>query len=114
MAKSLKPKRGRAFFGDFKDAVKLLRENLRPAHPVRVSLVKLKEDAGDCDLIRRRFYIRVDKQLCKDAAILVLFHEWAHALSWRQSIRVDHGQAWGNAYSKIWRLWTKTVTDQEV
>lgn len=40
-----------------------------------------------------------------DASIApeVVAHEWAHAMSWRSS-RIDHGAAWGVAYSRCYRV----------
>jgi len=94
----------RQFFGKFDDAKAFLRDEFALGRPVRVSRLNLK-DAGDCDLINGHFYIRIDRKLCEDVAILILFHEWSHALSWKDTRRHDHGQAWGKAYSKVWSRW---------
>jgi hypothetical protein len=103
--KKPKNERCRQYFGKFEEAKSFLKGMAPPRYPVRVSRVRLTENAGDCDLIRKRFYIRVDNRLCEDTAILILLHEWSHALSWHDSKRFDHGQAWGKAYSKIWSKW---------
>tara|TARA_R110002012_G_scaffold316160_1_gene530796 strand:+ start:409 stop:633 length:225 start_codon:yes stop_codon:yes gene_type:complete len=68
------------------------------------------EDHGDCSLIKEskagpHFIIRVNKELDEVAQVLVLIHEWAHALSWgSESHRIrNHGPEWGIAMSRVWQ-----------
>lgn len=37
------------------------------------------------------------------AAIVILAHEAAHALSWPARGQSDHGPAFGRAYARVWR-----------
>jgi predicted SprT family Zn-dependent metalloprotease len=70
----------------------------------------MPEDAyGDCTLVASgtapQFRIRIDRALPEEAQVYVLFHEWAHALSWgSESHRIRaHGAEWGIAMSRIWQ-----------
>jgi hypothetical protein len=94
-------------FGSFQDAVKLLREDLPPSCPVLVKRCKMaSDDAGDCAKEDGRFIIRVSNTLHDDAAILILFHEWSHALCWESKFMPgDHHVVWGIAYSMVWKTW---------
>lgn len=95
-------------FGSFRSVVDLLREDLPLAFPANVRRCKVGvTDAGDCLKQGERFIIRVSRDLDEDAAVLVLMHEWAHALAWtfeRAGVR-DHGPEWGVAYSRVYRCW---------
>lgn len=106
--KKPKTSRCRQYFGKFEDAKAFLREALPPPRPLRVTRSRII-DAGDCDYIRGRFYIRVDKRLCEDAAILILFHEWAHMLAWDK--KPDHGTEWSRAYRKVYAAWLKEIDE---
>lgn len=92
--------------------------HLPPRRPV-VMLTgrELSRNHGECALIDGKFEIRLCKRLDEDHAIDVLFHEWAHALSWdacslgRAEPRCisdserecrDHGRSWGIAYAKVY------------
>lgn len=101
------------FFGDFKEVVKVLRREIPPAFPIRVIRTRLKEDAGDCLLKDGRFIIRIDTRLGQDAAVLILLHEWAHALAWDAPGWLpgeeDHHPAWGMAYSRVYEVWLDNV-----
>lgn len=94
-------------FGAFQDAVNLLKEDLPPSLPVLVKRCKMgNEDAGDCSKVGDRFVIRVSNTLHDDAAILILFHEWAHAVCWESKFMPgDHHVIWGIAYAMVWKTW---------
>jgi len=47
---------------------------------------------GDCDLRGHAFHIRVSDHLTEEAAVGVLLHEAAHALSWGLDGDEDHGE----------------------
>ena len=38
-----------------------------------------------------------------DVTVDTVFHEWAHAMCWSLT-RVDHGEVWGSAYSRCYRV----------
>lgn len=100
------------YFGSYEDAVRELREEIPPAFPVSVRRVALKNQAGDCELKemarkgkkQKRFVIRISKFLDDQTAILVLLHEWAHALAWtwEHDTVDDHGAEWGLAYARTY------------
>lgn len=94
-------------FGSFHSAVRLLRAEVPPSLPVLVKRCKMSsEDAGDCSKTENRFVIRVSDTLHDDAAILILFHEWAHAVCWEAKFMPgDHHVMWGIAYSLVWKTW---------
>lgn len=101
------------FFGSFEDAVRELREEIPPAFPVSVRRVSLKNQAGDCELkdvtrkgkTERRFIIRISKYIDEQTSILILLHEWAHAVAWtwEHDTVEDHGAEWGVAYARVYR-----------
>lgn len=113
MAAKRKPKRkgsARAgVYGSFEAVKRTLRETVRPRHPVRVRVCELEPDlAGDCDLIEgkrgdRRFVIRINEAVDETAKVLMLLHEWAHAISWHAP-GPDHGKAWGRAFARCYRV----------
>lgn len=92
-------------FGDFKDAVRFLKKRLPPKHKVSVRRVKLKGDAAadiGLDVKKRKFLIRISKSLPNDAAVLILLHEWAHALSWESK---NHNIEWATTYSDVYNTY---------
>lgn len=104
-------RRSEGSFGSFQNVVKMLREELPPEFPVMVKRCKVSNDtAGDCSKNGSRFVIRVDKSLTEDAAILILFHEWAHALCWDTNFMPgDHHVIWGIAYAMVWKAWLASL-----
>src|SRR5579859_1692739 len=98
-------------FGSFKSAVRILREELPPSLPVLVKRCETGSDStGDCSKTEKRFIIRVSDTLHDDAAILILFHEWAHAISWESKFMPgDHHVIWGIAYSLVWKTWQANI-----
>ena len=97
-------------FGSFMQTVGLLRKKVPLVYPVIVRRIKMANDAGTCELDRKskwRFLIKIDASLSQEAAILILFHEWAHAMIWNPAynngMMEDHGPEWGVCYAKIWQ-----------
>ena len=117
--------RGRDDWGTFRSVLSGLRKGCPAAKPVVVRLSKLPPNIlGDCARRRERFVIRVSRDLDHDAAIEVLCHEWSHALAWNFTLdrlardpSIDkktfdlacHDEAWGCAYSKVWRHFTVEI-----
>ena len=103
-----------------------LRKRCPPAMPVLVKFSKLPGDQlGKCARRRTRFVIHLNSEMSQYQAIDVLIHEWAHALAWNYSLdklvnsassrelfdAVSHDEAWGCAYSRVWRIHT-TIIDE--
>lgn len=81
-------------------------------YPVEVRRVYLANDAGYCEFNdkKQQFDIRINNKLCSDAAILILLHEWAHALTWEHAEHPEvdeegHGSLFGHYYAIVWRHW---------
>jgi predicted metallopeptidase len=94
----------------FRNAIRQLRILTPPVWGVKVRRAPLADSHGDCSLVAREgktpyYAIRVSSDLSEEAQVLVLMHEWAHALSWgTDSHRVRaHGPEWGLAMSRIWQ-----------
>jgi hypothetical protein len=73
-----------------------------------------KDSMADVDLITKdgktKFVIRISRKLGNDISILMLLHEWAHALCWQVGQKFecpDHGAEWGVAYSRVYRAFEK-------
>jgi hypothetical protein len=117
----------RAAWGTFRGVLAGLRKTCPAAKPVVVRISKLPNTLlGDCARRRERFVIRINKNLDSDAAIEVLCHEWAHALAWNFSVdrlinaadtdpvefeRACHDEAWGCAYSRVWRAYLDVIRE---
>jgi len=103
------PKRTR-FFGSFEDAVQRLHRDLPLMKPVSIRRVHMKHYAGLCSLnkSKKRFTISIDKRLSEDAQVLVLLHEWAHALDWSpDKNRWPHSETWGENYARCLRIFDR-------
>lgn len=105
----------------FRGVLGHLRESCPAGKPVVVRTAWLKEDtAGECIRRAERFVIRLNRNLDEQMATDALLHEWAHALAW--NFRLDklarggetspedfqtaaHDEAWGCAYSRVWRAY---------
>ena len=70
--------------------------------PCRVVVTPVRWWA-DCARVSRGYTIRLSPNLDATARRETLAHEWAHAMVWKAS-RVDHGEAWGRAYSRCYRV----------
>lgn len=62
---------------------------------------------GDCQNKEANFLIRINRLLPEHEAIDTLLHEWAHCIAWDRCQSDDHCDAWGKAYSRIYRLFLK-------
>ena len=111
----------RPSFGNFRRVLGHLRERCPAAKPVVVRTAWLEEGtAGECVRRPERFVIRLNSYLDEQGAIETVLHEWAHALAWNFCLdrlartpgtsAVDfeaaaHDEAWGCAYSRVWRTY---------
>jgi hypothetical protein len=68
--------------------------------------------------------VQLNRDLGKPQGVEVLLHEWAHALAWNFSLdrraktpginpvefdRACHDEAWGGAYSRVWRAYQEVI-----
>ena len=99
-----------------------LREKCVTAQPVIVRTSWLPPDTlGECVRRKRRFVVRLNRAMNESQATETLLHEWAHALAWNYSLdrmardpdvdpelfeAASHDEAWGCAYSRVWRAFT--------
>lgn len=97
----------------YKNLVSVLKKKCPVAYPVSVRRVKMVDRDGDCSLHKKKFYIRISKELCELSAIDTLLHEWAHALAWNhlhdaldweEFEQRSHDASWGVAYSEVYRV----------
>lgn len=90
----------------FPAVLRLLRRKLPPAFPISVRRRPISEHWGWCEFYGDSFGIAIDKRANNDLAVLILLHEWAHALAWthRHDTVKDHGPEWGLAYSRVYSL----------
>jgi len=96
--------------GSFRSILYDLRNELPPEFPVEVRRISISEPdtAGFCkyDKKAKRFVIRIHKDESEGAAIHLLIHEWAHALTWFTPYETeDHGPEWAIAYGKCWNVY---------
>ena len=98
------------------EAVKRLRLLALPTDGrlVRVRVIrKMPADRlGDCSRYSAHYLIRLSADVVDDypdALSLLLAHEWAHALVWEHCVH-NHGDAWGIALAKAWRIITGEVS----
>lgn len=108
-------------YDHFREVVWALREHCPPGKPVIIRTAKLAPTTlGECVRRPSRFVIRLNSRLAELAAVEVLCHEWAHALAWNFSLdrlakhpavshdefqHASHDEAWGCAYSRVWRVY---------
>jgi hypothetical protein len=113
----------------FRGVLARLRVELPPARPVVVRTKVFQESFpamtfGECVRSSERYVIRLNTKMDQNMAIETLLHEWAHALAWNYSLdrlawdpdvpREDfeaacHDEAWGCAYSRVWRVYSGGV-----
>lgn len=107
---------------DFLDVLDGLRATLPTAMPVVIRTSWLPENIlGQCLRRDSRFVVRLNNRMGDEQAVEVLCHEWAHALAWNFTVdrlinasdtdpvefeRACHDEAWGCAYSRVWRAYT--------
>jgi hypothetical protein len=112
-------------FSHLKQVLAHLRETCPAAKPVivRTSWL-LNGNLGECIRRPERFVIRLSDKLNEPLAVETLLHEWSHALAWnftldalasdpiiaRERFEAEaHGEAWGCAYSRVWREFMKCL-----
>lgn len=105
----------------FAATLECLREKCVTAQPVIVRTSWLPRDTlGECVRRKSRFVVRLNRAMNESQATETLLHEWAHALAWNYSLdrmardpdvdrelfeAASHDEAWGCAYSRVWRAW---------
>lgn len=96
----------RTKWGTFQAAVCKLRKKLPPKYPISVRRRNLNSTncVGYCVKNGKKFQIVVCNTLNEDSAVLILIHEFAHALAWGKEN--DHDAIWGRCYAKCWRVFT--------
>jgi hypothetical protein len=106
---------------EFQTVLAGLRRECPPALPVVVRASWLPETIlGQCLRRDKRFVVQLNRDLGEPQAVEVLCHEWAHALAWNFTLdrlskmrgldpavfdRACHDEAWGCAYSRVWRAY---------
>ena len=107
---------------EFRDVLAGLRLQCPTALPVVVRTSWLPDTIlGQCIRRRHRFVVSLNDGMDQPQAIECLLHEWAHALAWNYSLdklarnpdvtREEfeagcHDEAWGCAYSRVWRVYS--------
>lgn len=98
----------------YKHLVSTLKKKCPTAYPVSVRRTKLNNLDGDCSLGNKKFFIRINKDICEASAIETLLHEWAHAIAWNhlhdsmdwvEFEKRSHDASWGVAYSEVYRIY---------
>ncbi len=118
----------RIHYGKFHKVANYLKKNLPPEHPVSarrmyglpegtMADIGLTEKEG-----KKKFVIRISRKLGNDISILMLLHEWAHAMvgnmrCWEEEDNPytdppEHGAEWGVAYSRVYSCFEEYL-DQE-
>jgi hypothetical protein len=82
--------------------------------------------ARECRRRDKRFVVLLNDGMGEPQAVEVLCHEWAHALAWNFAIdrlinapdtdpvefeRACHDEAWGCAYSRVWRAYLDVIRE---
>jgi hypothetical protein len=112
---------------EFSEALVALRRQCTPALPVVIRASWLPETVlGQCLRREKRFVVHLNRNLGEPQAVEVLCHEWAHALAWNYSLdrlarapgidpaefdRASHDEAWGCAYSRVWRAYQEVIRE---
>lgn len=107
-------------FTNYKYVVSVLKKHCPLAYPASVRRTSMSSSLdGDCHKHKKKFFIRINKDLDESAAIDTLIHEWAHARAWNHLLdsaeteesfeRVSHDASWGVAYSEVYRIYEKFV-----
>jgi hypothetical protein len=111
----------RSTWTEFRAVLAGLRDQCPTAMPVVVRTAWLPDTIlGQCIRRRQRFVVRLNEGMSEPQAVDTLCHEWAHALAWNYSLdrlaktpgldpvefeRACHDEAWGCAYSRVWRAY---------
>lgn len=103
-------------YKDYKMLVSVLKNKCPLAYPVSVRRLPLSDVDGDCILEKKKFYIRINKDIPESSAIETLIHEWAHARAWNhlhdslddeEFEERSHDASWGVAYSEVYKVYEK-------
>lgn len=101
-------------YQSYKKLVSVLKKKCPLAYPVSVRRVALTNLDGDCTLGKKKFFIRINKEISEESAIDTLLHEWAHArawnhlhdsLNWDEFEKRSHDASWGVAYSEVYIIY---------
>jgi len=109
-------------YKNYKRLVSFLKKNLPIAYPVSVRRCIMSRSLdGECVKYKKKFFIKINKDLSENLAIETLIHEWAHARAWNHlldSMEADdrfddfsHDATWGVAYSEVYRVYQKLVNE---
>jgi hypothetical protein len=117
----------RSTWAEFRAVLAGLRDQCPTAMPVVVRTSWLPETIlGQCIRRWQRFVVRLNENMGEPQAVEVLCHEWAHALAWNFAVdrlinapdtdpiafeRVCHDEAWGCAYSRVWRAYLDVIRE---
>ena len=91
--------------------VRYLKRVMPPAYPISAKRMYglPKDSMADIDLVEKngekKFVLRISRKLGNDISILMLLHEWSHALCWQLNTKIEcphHGAEWGVAYSRVY------------
>ena len=112
---------------EFQTVLAGLRQECPPALPVVVRASWLPETIlGQCLRRDKRFVVLLNDKMGEPQAVEVLCHEWAHALAWNFAVdrlinapdtdpvafeRACHDEAWGCAYSRVWRAYLDAIRE---
>ena len=134
MAAGMLAARGQSFVNrpgwrEFQTVLAGLRRECPPACPVVVRASWLPETIlGQCLRRDKRFVVLLSDQMGEPQAVEVLCHEWAHALAWNYNLdrlakapdttdeefqAASHDEAWGCAYSRVWRAFLDVTREAE-
>jgi hypothetical protein len=96
--------------GYFRKVVNMYRRCL-PEYTFSVRRVRVPQNChGDCLKLKDgTFRIRISKDLYEELALETLIHEMAHVLAWDKPGNYTHGAAWGQAYSKCYRIFLREM-----
>ena len=117
----------RSGWREFQTVLTGLRRDCPPALPVVVRASWLpKTVLGQCLRRDKRFVVLLNDEMGEPQAVEVLCHEWAHALAWNFAVdrlinapdtdpvefeRACHDEAWGCAYSRVWRAYLDVIRE---
>ncbi len=112
---------------EFQTVLAGLRRECPPALPVVIRASWLPETIlGQCLRRDKRFVVLLNNKMDEPQAVEVLCHEWAHAVAWNFAVdrlinapdtdpvefeRACHDEAWGCAYSRVWRAYLDVIRE---
>mgnify|MGYP003333296887 CR=1 FL=1 len=105
-------------YTNYKNVIKVLKKNCSLAFDISVRRSAMSQCLdGECVKYKKKFYIRINRDLPEDVAIDTLLHEWAHARAWNHLLDnldspekfddFSHDASWGVAYSEVYRVYQK-------